>query len=240
MRSTDETNEFEGRGKVMWHRAAWVCLVAGAVACADGEEAPPVSAAEGGATPTRVLGLLTAGEIVDFESCDGSAMSIDGPVLPDLISMHSGMTPGLEPFEAVFVDVLGQVEERPEGLHLDAVELRRVAYEGGGCSRDDTRVFFRGSGSEPDWSIVIGEDGIAWTTPDENRNFATDGLYDGPRGEWMFDALDASDVSVLTVSIIQAPCADPASGAWSHLTIEVRESEARYEGCAYLSPEAES
>ncbi len=237
MRSTESGTGY--RGGVGLAHGVMIGLLLCTTACGGGEEAGSESAPSA-TPPTRVLGLLTAGEVVDFESCDGEAMSIDGPVLPDLISMHAGMTPGSEPFEAVFIDVLGTVEEGPDGPHLDAVELRRVAYEGGGCDRDDRTVFFRGSGSEPVWSIVIGEDGIDWSSEEGRRNFTSNGLYDGPRGEWMFDALDAAEATVLTVSIVQTPCADPMSGAWSHLTMEVRSADARYEGCAYLSPEAES
>ena len=190
-------------------------------------------------TEGRHLGLFFSDEIVEFESCDGVVMGVGGPRLTDLIEMHAQLTPGDEPLEAVFVDVWGEIVDASGEPRLDVLDLRRVAYEGGGCARNDERVFFRGSGNEPFWSVEIGEDGLVWTTPSGDERMAHSGLYDGMQGEWMFDGLDPDGSPVLTVEIVQDPCVDSMSGAWFHLSMTVRRDDGTYRGCAYMSPTAE-
>ena len=206
-------------------------------ACGGSENAE--SAAEAPVEPVRHLGLFVAGDYVEFEACSGLDYAIDGPVLADLVAMRDQLVPGLEPLEAVFVDLLGTINETNTGAALDAIEMRRVAYEGGGCSRDDSGIFFRGLGNEPFWSVAIAEDGLSWTTPEGTTRYAHSGLRDGPRGEWIFDALDAEDRTVLTATITPEPCVDQMSGSWYHLTMRVDRGADAFRGCAYLGPEME-
>ncbi len=207
------------------------------VACSGSGQADP--AAEAPNEPVRHLGLFVAGDYIEFEACSGDAYSIDGPVLADLVSMRDQLVPGLEPLEAVFVDLLGTISDATSGPALDAIEMRRVAYEGGGCSRDDAGIFFRGLGNEPFWSVAIAEDGLSWTTPQGTTRYVHGGLLDGPQGEWIFDALDAEDQTVLTATITPEPCVDQMSGSWYHLTMRVDRGAEAFRGCAYRGPETE-
>lgn len=209
----------------------------GARGATSGEGAAAVPTDSG---PTRIAGLFFYGDVVEFESCGGEVMTIDGPVIADLVSMHQQMTPGMEPLEAIFVDLLGTVDRSGFEPTLDALELRRVAYEGGGCDGTDEPFFFRANGTEPFWSLEVAEQGVLWTTPETTRRMPHGGLYDGPQGEWMFDGLDAAGTPVLTVTFLQIPCVNQMSGAWFHLSAEVDHDGRAWSGCAFLSPEFES
>ena len=211
-----------------------------AMASCGGEGAPDTAPdAPPADVPTRHLGLFVAGDYVEFEACSGEAYAIDGPVMTDLIAMHEVLIPGLEPLEAVFVDLLGTISGSGADGALDALEMRRVAYEGGGCAGNDAGIFFRGLGTEPFWSVAIGEDGFSWVTPETTSNFTHNGLQDGLQGEWIFEGLNADNAVAITATIFQEPCVDQMSGSWYHLTMRVDRADQVFQGCAYLGPEME-
>lgn len=124
-------------GRAGFRRAAGLFSI-GVVALTSGCSGPEsdtsaASTATVSTEPIRHLGLFVAGDFIEFEACSGEPYSIDGPVLADLVSMRDQLVPGLEPLEAVFVDLLGTISDPASGPALDAIEMRRVAYEGGGA-----------------------------------------------------------------------------------------------------------
>lgn len=205
---------------------------AGAISL-PGEVAP---AATG--EPARFKGVMTVEGRPELALCDGRILPLDGPAAMELVELHAELTPGAEPLEGLFVDVLGEVRDPGDGPWLDALEVRRAAYEGWGCARDESALVLEASGTEPFWSLTVVEGTATWRTPESLETLAHDGAFPMPRGGWMLEGLDAGGEVRLRAEFYQEPCRNAMSGAFSHLTALVTQDGTEYRGCAFWGPES--
>lgn len=186
----------------------------------------------------RYVGVLTVEGRPEVLLCDRTPLEADGPALMELLELHAELTPGQEPMEGLFVDVLGRIREDARGRWLDLVEVRRAAWEGWGCRTDESGVVFRAAGTEPFWTLTVREETAEWRTPDEVKQFVHAGAYGMPRGGWELDASESGGAAALRAEFHQEPCRDAMSGAYSHLSAVVFTGERELRGCAYIGPEA--
>lgn len=212
-------------------------------ACGGDASEPPLGSAAtpeelpGRAQPARYRGVLTLEGRPEVVLCEGTSVPVDGPALPDLLELHAVLTPGSEPMEGIFVDVLGQVQDAGGEPWLDALEVRRAAFEGWGCRRDESSAVLRASGTEPFWSLSVEREGATWSTPEAVETLVHDGPYTMTRGGWALEARTASAEPRLQAEFYAQGCQDPMSGAYSHLTVLVTLGDVRYRGCGYFGPE---
>lgn len=222
------------------------------IAACGGDEAPPLDEAAPMAAeaetpefrgPERIAGVLLIGEnVVEFQPCDGSTpMWLDGPLALDLQELHAELTPGVEPFEGIFLDVVANVGPPPavgSGTGYDAalivLYLRRAALEGFNCGDVADDVVVQASGTEPFWSLRVTEQGAEFATP-EGRSSLELGPLESDEEGWLLQGVGPDGRNVF-VTLVAAPCRDAMSGAYSHLTAEVQAGGRTYEGCAFLGP----
>ncbi|HSG46802.1 MAG TPA: hypothetical protein VLA43_03190, partial [Longimicrobiales bacterium] len=157
----------------------------------------------------------------------------------DLLELHAGMTPGAEPMEGIFVDVLGEVRDADGDPWLDALEIRRAAHEGWGCSRDESGIVLEASGTEPFWNMRVEEGTVVWRTPEATETLSHEGLYRMTRGGWALEGKAPGGEVRLRAEFYREPCNNDMSGAFSHLTALLTLGEQEFRGCAYLGPAGE-
>ncbi len=230
----------------------WMLLVAMA-ACAGegpaGDEAASSASDAGPASevsaPIRITGFLTVEEGPILTLCStGEERTVDGPVFPDLLDLHSTLAPGMQPMEGVFVDVLGVLVEGARGPGVEALAVRRAAWEGGGCADPEPELAFRAQGTEPFWSLSVMGDTLTWRTPDGQRTLHHRGPYRSDRGDWIVDGTaepttpGSGATPVLTARFYPEPCRDAMSGAWFHMSAEVDLEGREYLGCAFTGGES--
>jgi uncharacterized membrane protein len=195
----------------------------------------------------RVTGVAVIGQDRrDFQACAGGPEYwLDGPAVQELMELHEQLTPGQEPFESVFVDMLAAGGPPPgtgPGASLagtvDVLELRRVAYLGWSCDEDDDDLVAEASGNEPFWHLEVRGGSAVLTTPEGSpRTFSTQGLRPSPEG-WMIEgASDAGQTLTLTLAI--GGCQDSMSGNWTHLQATLALDDERLQGCGFLGPAGE-
>ncbi len=190
--------------------------------------------------PMRVTGYLTTeGSPVVTICGTGEERMVDGPAYLELLSLHDGLAPGVEPMEGVFVDVLATLDEGDRGPVLEVLEVRRAAWEGGGCAGPEPGMAFRAHGTEPFWSLVVRRETLEWRTPDGERTLQHRGPYRSDRGDWVVDgtegpaAAGSAVAPALSARFYSEPCRDAMSGAWFHMSAEVAFDDREYRGCAY-------
>lgn len=198
------------------------------------EDAAPVEAG-----PQRLQGILTLEGEPELLLCDGTPYPVDGPAFPEMAELHTQLTPGAEPLEGIFVDVLAEVREGERGPWVDALALRRAAFEGWGCRDRTDGLLYRGSGTEPFWNLVVEEGRARWETPEGSRSFVHDGVVQMPRGGWELEARAEGGNGGLRAEFHSEPCRNAMSGAWSHLAVTVELGGETFQGCAFRGPEAE-
>jgi uncharacterized membrane protein len=196
-------------------------------------------------SPTRITGYLTIDEVPVLALCGtGEERTLDGPAFPDLLDLHGALAPGVEPMEGVFVDVLGSLVDGAGGAAIEALEVRRAAWEGGGCGELEPGLVFRAHGTEPFWSLSVLAETLTWRTPEGERTLAHRGPYRSDRGDWLVDGtveptVPGSGVTpVLTARFFPEPCRDAMSGAWFHMSAEVILDGQEYRGCAFSGGES--
>lgn len=168
----------------------------------------------------------------------GEEASVDGPAYEDLLDLHATLAPGVEPLEGVFVEVLGTLVEGARGPVVEAIEVRRAAWEGGGCTDAQPGLAFRASGTEPFWSLTVAGGAMTWRTPEAQETLEHRGPYRSDRGDWLVDGTFEAGAPVgaetaLAARFYAEPCRDAMSGAWFHMSAEVAFEEREYRGCAY-------
>ena len=235
-------------------RVGAVVALWGLSACGGDADAPPpagATAADSVAAvptpgPVRTAGVFVLGEgTVEFRPCDGGEpLWLDGPLVPDLVELHGELAPGVEPFEGVFVDLVGHLGPGPamgSGIaysgSLIPLRVRRAAYEGWNCGDDDPAVVVEVRGTEPFWTLRVTDQEVDFATPEGRRTLEMGPLSDDAEG-WVLQGTDA-DGSNVFVSLTPIPCRDAMSGAYSHLSAEVEIGGRRLQGCAYLGPTAD-
>jgi uncharacterized membrane protein len=234
-------------------RALVVTLLFGAAACGGeapgGGEATSRGEADAGPSlvssePERLTGYLTVEDVPLLTLCGtGEEYTLDGPAYADLLDLHAVLAPGMEPMEGVFVDVLGARSEGERGPVVEVLEVRRAAWEGGGCSDAEPGLAFRAQGTEPFWSLSVLEDTLTWRTPEGQRTLAHRGPYRSDRGDWLVDGTPGPTVAgsgvtpVLMARFYPEPCRDAMSGAWFHMSAEVQLDGREYRGCAFAGGE---
>lgn len=198
-------------------------------------EAPTPAARDAG--PGRFLGILTVEGRPEVALCSGTALPVDGPAILELLELHADLAPGMEPLEGVFVDVLGKLRDDGDGAWLEALEVRRAAWEGWGCRTDESAVVLGASGTEPFWGLTVADRTADWSTPEAGETLFHDGLFRLPRGGWGLEANTSSGETRLSVEIQAQGCRNEMSGAYSHLTVLVRIGGTDYRGCGFSGPE---
>jgi uncharacterized membrane protein len=233
-----------------WSRFA-AGLALGLVGACGGEEAapPPAEPAAQEVTepelrgPIRAAGLLLIGEgVVEFQSCDGGPpLWLDGPLAIDLQELHAELAPGVEPFEGIFIDVVANVGPPPAvgpGTAYDGalivLLLRRAALEGWNCGDDDPTAILGASGTEPFWSLSVTTEGAEFATPEGRIRLDLGELTNDEEG-WVMQGTSPDGGNVF-VSLVEIPCRDAMSGAYSHLSAEVQSGGQAFRGCAWLGP----
>jgi len=213
-----------------------IALLSGLVGCSS--DAPPEDAsapadAAPAEEPSAITGFLTLDGTPAITLCgSGEELPVDGPAMPDLLELHGSLAPGDEPMEGIFVDVLGTIRERPRGPEVDALEVRRAAWEGGGCGDPEPGLVYSASGTEPFWSLTVLDETLTWRTPEAERTMTHGGPYRMDRGGWRVDGV-ADEGTSLVARFYPEPCRNAMSGAWFHMTVEVELDGTRYEGCAW-------
>jgi putative lipoprotein len=212
-----------------------------------GTPSGPAGLLTGANGPVRVAGHMVFGrDRRDFQPCQGGAEYwVDGPALPDLLELHDALTPGVEPFEAVFVDVLAEVDEPPAtgagtalAGTLDVLEVRRVAWEGGSCDATAPDLVVEARGNEPFWVLEVREGGVGFATPEGEWTWQAAGPpARSPEGWRASGTTDAGEPYALTLAL--GGCQDSMSGAWSHLSATLVAGGREWTGCAWLGPAGE-
>jgi putative lipoprotein len=196
--------------------------------------------------PMRITGHVLIGtDRRDFQACAGGPEYwVDGPALPDLFELHEQITPGVEPYEAIFVDVLAEGRPAPAsgagaGLAgtIDVLEVRRAAFEGFGCRETEAGVVAAAGGNEPFWALQVRESGVTFSTPEGERSWSGAAPARSPEGWRIGGTTDAGTPFTLTLEV--GGCSDSMSGAWSHLSAVLVAAEQRWEGCGWLGPAGE-
>lgn len=207
---------------------------------ADGAQDAPASS-----TPARITGHLTLDEVPLLTLCgSGEERTLDGPAFPDLLDLHAALAPGVQPMEGVFVDVLGVLVEDERGGAVEVLEVRRAAWEGGGCNGPEPALAFRAHGTEPFWSLSVLGETLIWRTPEAERTLFHRGPYRADRGDWLVEGTieptipGAGTTPVLTARFYPEPCRDAMSGAWFHMSAEVVLDGREYRGCAFRGAES--
>ena len=183
----------------------------------------------------RYTGLFSMLGAPEFRSCEGWALPVNGPAGLELMDLHVGLTPGSEPGEDIFVDLVAELRQGAGGPVLDVLEVRRAAYEGWGCGGDDVGVLLEASGTEPFWSLTARREGAEWRTPEERMDLSHGGLFLLGRGGWGLEGRDASGAP-WSADFQSGGCRNAMSGAYSHLAAEVRIRGEVFSGCAFLGP----
>lgn len=231
-------------------RRGWI-LVLGLAAC--GGEAPaddtggPIGGGEGEASTADVAllrGYLTVDQGPVLALCStGEERTVDGPAYAELLDLHAALAPGVQPLEGVFVEVLGAFSEGDRGPSVEAIEVRRAAWEGGSCDEPQPGLAFRASGTEPFWSLSVLGESMTWSTPEGQEVLEHRGPYRSDRGDWLVDGTfevgaPVGAASALSARFYAEPCRDAMSGAWFHMTAEVAFEDREYRGCAYAGGES--
>lgn len=194
----------------------------------------------------RMAGVLMLGEnSSEFLPCgDGPELWLDGPLSLDLIELHDEMTPGVEPFEGIFIDVVADIDPPPATGpgrvypgSLIVEFLRRAAFEGWNCGDVGDDVWFAADGTEPFWSLEVTEAGAVFTTPDGGARALALGEIRMEEEGWVVPGADPE--SGVEVRLIDAPCRNAMSGAFSHLMAQVTIGDVVHEGCGWFGPAAD-
>ncbi|HSM06263.1 MAG TPA: hypothetical protein VK858_16705 [Longimicrobiales bacterium] len=218
-----------------------LALLVGPAACGDtpppedaeGEPAGEAEARAAAADPAPITGYLTLeGQPIITRCGTGEELPVDGPALPDLLDLHTSLAPGMEPMEGVFVDVLGTIRDSGGGPEVDALEVRRAAWEGGGCGDGGPPPVYSASGTEPFWSLTVTDETLTWSTPEGGTTMEHQGPYRMNLGGWQVDGTSAAG-GELTARFYPEPCQNAMSGAWFHMRAGVELDGTSYEGCAW-------
>lgn len=231
-------------------RTALAVALAGFLGACGGGDAPPPgdSEVEAAGSPTdsvefetsvRKMGLVVVGpNFTEFAPCgEGPELLLDGPLALDILDLHAAMTPGVEPFEAMFIDVVADVGPPPatgSGYPASLIvhELRRAAYEGWDCADTRADTHFEASGTEPFWTLAMTESATTFTTPDAGaRPVELGELRMVPEG-WAFSGSDG--IRSIEVLLEDGGCHNAMSGAYSHLVATVTLGEQTLVGCGWF------
>lgn len=207
-----------------------------------GEPAAVESEMEAGAAsePTRYTGAMILDGNPELVLCDTrEVLPLDGPALPDLLELHVGFAPGQEPMEGVFVDILAERREGESGPWLDALEVRRAAWEGWGCRDAVGTAYFQATGTEPFWALTVDEGTLHWQTPEGSQQFVHDGPVRMPRGGWEVEGRGEASGATIRVEFHSEPCRNAMSGAWSHLETQVTLNGTVFRGCGFMGSRGE-
>ena len=152
----------------------------------------------------------------------------DASGLADEIDAQLGDAAGL-----LFVDLRGQLLADPQGGdgQLRPSRIYRLQPEGHGCADANfPRLYFRVSGNEPFWSIVVGVQGLVLERPGEPP-LALPYLEEQlPEGR--FHLSSEANGQRLSLWLTPQRCVDNMSGALRHLRAEVRLDGQLLTGCA--------
>lgn len=226
---------------------AFAGLLAG---CGGAGDAPPEQAAGEADTARttvefgsslRMTGIVMVGEgLTEFLPCgDGPELWLDGPLALDILELHGEMTPGVEPFEGMFIDVVADIGPPPAtgvGVGYPAAlivgQLRRAAYEGWNCGDIRSEVHLEASGTEPFWTLSMTEAGTTFTTPDGGaRPLELGEVRMVPEG-WAISGSDGA--GTVEVLLEDDGCRNAMSGAYSHLMATVTMGETVLRGCGWF------
>jgi putative lipoprotein len=211
--------------------------------------APPAAEADdplAGGGIQRVTGVILLGQDrQDFQACAGGPEYwVGGPALAGIYELHANLTPGQEPFESIFVDVLAAPGSPPSsgpgaGLagRLDVLEVRRAAFEGWGCRDVDDDLVVEARGNEPFWLLEVTESAATFSTPEGDRSWRVDGPAPSPEGWRLTGTTDAGGPFTLVLEV--GGCVDSMSGAWSHLAARLEMGADVLDGCGFLGVRGE-
>lgn len=189
----------------------------------------------------RVTGVVMVGEnLTEFLPCgEGPELWLNGPLALDLLDLHAEMTPGVEPFEGMFIDAVADIGPPPAtgaGVAypgaLIVEHLRRAAYEGWNCGDIRSEIHLEASGTEPFWTLAVTEAGATFTTPDGGaRPVELGELRMVPEG-WAISGTEGE--RPVEVRLEDLGCRNAMSGAYSHLTATVTIGGTELRGCGWF------
>lgn len=202
-------------------------------------------------TAARITGIVMVGQgLTEFLPCgEGPELWLNGPLAIDIAELHGEMTPGVEFFEGMFIDVVGDIGPPPSvgagsayPASLIAKHLRRAAYEGWNCGDIRPEVQLEAWGTEPFWNLQLTDEGARYTTPDGGtRRVQLGEVRMVPEG-WTVSG--TADELAVEVFLEDFGCRDAMSGAYAHLSATVTIGGTEMQGCAWfgeaLDPDARS
>lgn len=133
----------------------------------------------------------------------------------------------------LFGDLRGELVSAPDSndrLHVSRVY--RLQAEGHGCAEPDFRdLVLRATGNEPGWSVRVSGQGMLLERIDQPAVALPYLEEQLPGGQASF----SSEADRQRIELWVAPqyCVDSASGAISHLSVELRIDGQTLKGCAY-------
>ena len=218
--------------------SCWVALAVTA-ACGGGSGADTEQSSAPANEQLLLKGHAVFGhEVRTIRPCGGeeTLWAIDSTGL--LWDLYKELAPGVEPYEEIFVIVLGAAGQAPlDGFGADytgAFIVERVLYaagEGFGCDLDLDGFQFRLSGNEPFWNLRISDGGA-----ELDRMGAPSAAWTDVRSQQTEAGIKYmahhDDAGTLDVSIVAEPCRDSMSGAFYGYRSEVIVSGERLQGCA--------
>jgi uncharacterized membrane protein len=143
-----------------------------------------------------------------------------------------------EPYQPLFFEVLA---ERASALEtgfgaeyvdsLIVMKVRRAEYEGWGCREDLSDIEFRGSGTEPFWSLEIRTSGLALRRPDLPEPLEWTPVLRREAGDTVAYSA-AGENGAIEIELREAVCVDAMAGSYFPYAVEVRLADQTLTGCA--------
>ncbi len=218
--------------------AVAVALIAG---CAGegGESAESAASAESEirrTDPFRYLGLFDPEPMEILDCLDQTPIPVgESPEVISLIEMHQEMTPGVEPIEYIFVDLLVVGIEEGNDARLDVREVYRAGIEGMACPDPDepaSASLFSLQGNEPFWGIEIRRDSLTLTRMGEAPvTVAHQGITGSAGAGWSIRA--ETPTAELAIELLNDGCRDSMAGGFFELAVTVTWGDESWTGCGW-------
>ncbi len=186
--------------------------------------------------PFRYLGLFDPEPMEILDCQDQTPIPVgESPEVISLIEMHQEMTPGMEPVEYIFVDLLVVGIEEGDDARLDVREVYRAGVEGMACpdlNEPSSTSLFSLQGNEPFWGIEVGPDSLTLTRMGEAPvRVMHQGIMGSAGAGWTIEATTLT--APLAIQLLNDGCRDSMAGGYFELVATVTWGSESWSGCGW-------